>query len=292
MMRRPLLLVMTVTVLFAGTVRARDQEKVLWQNVALEPLLTLASAAVQGKLHGWKDWKRCLRIGAASGAAFYGSKKLVGDGHVIEGLILANVASSMTSNAAAGRHALSRIGVTFGPVRAEVSTPKEKERPALIHLSTSVAELISLGIMWERSDDITVRDGLISFRRDTRYPDLRDANAKFGAYTIGVFPGLSPDANAKGWSHEVVHVIQSMQADALEPGRCEWGKFDCRTPPPSDKWLELEPLRLGVFSGTIAGVVTLGRDYDRRWSEIEAYRLADDCKVVGLNCEHVTRPRP
>ena len=290
MTRRPLILALTVSLLFAGTVRAGDQEKILWQNVALQPLLTLASAAVQGKLRTWDDWKRCLRIGAASGAAFYGGKRLAGDGHVIEGLILANVASSLTGNAAAGRHALSRIGVTFGPVRAEVSTPKEKERPARIHLSTSVAELVSLGLMWDRSDRITIRDGLVSFRRNTRYPDLRDENVTFGAYTIGVFPGISPDANATAWGHEVVHVIQSMQIDALEPGACEWGKFDCRTKPRSDKWLELEPLRLGVFPGAVAlGLTSL--DYDQRWSEIEAYRLADDCKVVNLDCERVRPPR-
>lgn len=289
MTRRPLILAMTVSLLFAGTTRAGDQGKVFWQNVALQPLFTLASAAVQGKLETWDDWKRCLRIGATSGAAYYGSKRLVGDGHVIEGLLLANVASSMTSNVAARRHSLSRIGVTLGPVRAEFSTPKDDERSARVYLSASVVEAIAMGVMWERSDRITFRDGLISFRRDTRYPDLRDADDKFDAYTIGVFPGVSPDASETTWRHEVVHVIQSMQADALEPGRCEWGKFDCPKPPRGNKWLELQPLRLGVFPATIAGAVTLGNEYDHRWTEIEAYRLAEDCRVVNMNCERAPR---
>lgn len=273
--------------------KADDQRRILRLNVVMQPLMTLASAAVQGKLETWDDWKRCLRVGATTGAAFYGSKRLVGDGHVIEGLALANVASSMTSNAAARRHPLSRIGVTLGPVRAEFSTPKEKkeERSARVYLSTSVAELISLGLMLERSDDITFRDGLISFRRDTRYPDFRDDDVTFAAYTIGVFPGMSPDADETAWRHEVIHVIQSMQGDALEPGRCEWGKFDCKKQPASEKWFEIEPLRLSVFTGANAGVMTFTRDYDERWTEIEAYRLAEHCKVVNLGCQAVRPPR-
>jgi hypothetical protein len=288
-MRR--LFVLTVTLLVAVTTHADDQRKILQWNVAIQPLMTLASAAVQGKLRTRDDWKRCLRIGATTGVAFYGSKRLVGQGRVIEGLMLANVASSMTSNAAAGRHALSRIGVTFGPVRAEFSTPKEKERSARVHLSTSIAELVSLGMMWERSDEVTIRDGLISFRRDTRYPDFRDENLTFDAYTIGVFPGMSPQASETVWRHEVVHVIQAMQLDALEPGYCEWGRCDCRKKPASEQWFELEPMRIGVFPGANAGAMTFLLDYDQRWTEIEAYRIAQDCKVVNVNCQQVRPPR-
>jgi len=75
--------------------------------------------------------------------------------------------------------------------------------PARIHLSTSVAELISLGYMWSRSDDVTIRDGLLSFRRDTEYPDIRDENVTFPAYTVGMFPGMSPRATETTWRHEV-----------------------------------------------------------------------------------------
>lgn len=288
-MRRPLALL--VTLILAVTAHADDQRKILGWNVAIQPLMTLASAAIQGKLRTWDDWARCLRVGATTGAAFYGSKRLAGDGRVVEGLVLANIASSMTSNAAAGRHALSRIGVTFGPVRAEFSTPKETERSARVHLSTNVAELISLGMMLERSDDITIRDGLVAFRRDTPYPDFRDENVTFDAYTIGVFPGTSPGASETVWRHEVVHVIQAMQADALEPGWCEWGRLDCRKKPASDRWLELEPPRIGVFLGVNGGATSFLLDYDQRWTEIEAYRFAEDCKVVGLGCQRVRPPR-
>ena len=287
-MRR--LVVLTVTLLVSVTMHADEQRKILQWNVAMQPVLTLASAAVQGKLRTRDDWKRCLRIGAATGVAFYGSKRLVGQGRVIEGLMLANVASSMTSNAAAGRHALSRIGVTVGPVRAEFSTPKEEERSARVHLSTSITELVSLGVMWERSDEITIRDGLISFRRDDRYPDVLDGDQKFPAYTIGMFPGMSPEATETTWRHEVVHVIQAMQIDALEPGYCEWGRRDCKKKPASERWFEIEPPRIGLFPGTGAGAMSF-LDYDQRWTEIEAHRLAEDCKVVNLGCQQVRPPR-
>lgn len=287
-MRR--MLVFAVTLLLVVPMHADDQQKILGWNVAIQPLLTLASAAVQGKLKKPDDWKRCLRVGATAGVAFYGSKRLVGNGRVIEGLALANVASSMTSNAAARRHALSRIGVTFGPVRAEFSTSKESNRPARIHLSTSVAELVSLGYMWSRSNDVTIRDGLLSFRRDTRYPDIRDKNVTFPAYTVGMFPGMSPEATETTWRHEVIHVIQIMQVDALEPGKCEWGRFDCKEKPASDQWLEFEPLRLGIFPGAVGGAMS-SLDYDQRFTEIEAHRMAEDCKVVNLGCQSVRPPR-
>lgn len=291
-MRR--LFVLVVSLVVAVTVRADDQREILRWNVAIQPLMTLASSAVQGKLRTWDDWKRCLRIGATTGAAFYGSKRLVGDGRVVEGLVLANVASSMTSNAAAGRHALSRIGVTIGPVRAEFSTPKEEDRSARVHLSTSIAELVSLGLMWSRSHEIVVRDGLISFHRDTEFPDFKDDKLTFPGYTVGVFPGTSPrpspEATETLWRHEVVHVIQAMQLDALEPGRCEWGRFECPKKPASEQWFEIEPLRLSVFAG--ANVLAMyPLDYDQRWPEIEAHRLAEDCKVVNLGCQAVRPPR-
>lgn len=285
------LFALAVTLLIAVPLSADDQRKILRWNVAIQPLMTIASAAVQGKLRTWDDWKRCLRIGATTGAAFYGSKRLVAGGRVIEGLALANVACSMTSNAAAGRHALGRIGVTFGPVRAELSTPKEEHRSARVYLSTSIAELVSLGMMWDRSDEITFRDGLIAFRRDTAYPDFRDENVTFDGYTIGVFPGTSLDATETIWRHEVVHVIQAIQVDALEPGWCEWGRLDCREKPASEQWFEIEPLRLGIFLGATNGAMTLFLDYDERWTEIEAYRLAQDCKVVNLGCQAVRPPR-
>jgi hypothetical protein len=279
------------TVLFAFATHADDRQRVLIANVVIQPLFTLASAAVQDKLHTWPDWKRCLGVGAASGLAFYGSKRLVGDGHVIEGLALANVAASMTSNAAAGRHALSRIGVTLGPVRAEFSTRKEPDRSARIHFSANAAELAAFGVMLSRSDEISFRDGLIAFRRDDRYPDLLDKNLKFPAYTIGMFPGTSPEATETAWRHEVVHVIQAMQIDALEPGMCEWGRFDCKKKEPSnERWFEFEPLRLGVFLGAGAGAMS-PLDYDQRWTEIEAHRMAEDCEVVNFGCQSVRSPR-
>jgi hypothetical protein len=286
-MRRPL--VLAFTLLVAVTARADDQREILRWNVALQPLLTLASAAVQGKLRTRDDWKRCLRIGATTGAAFYGSKRLVAGGRVVEGLALANVASSMTSNAAAGRHALSRIGVTFGPVRAEFSTPKEEERTARVHLSTSISELAALGLMWGRSDDVTIRDGLISFRRDRQYPDLRDEDVTFPGYTLGVFPGVSPEATETTWRHEVVHVIQVMQADAVEPEWCEWRPRGCRKQPAGDRWLDVEA-RIGIFPAAAAGAMS-ALDYDQRWTEIDASRMAEDCKLLGLGCQRVRPPR-
>jgi hypothetical protein len=88
----------------------------------------------------------------------------------------------------------------------------------------------------------------------------------------------------------VVHVIQVLQVDALEPGWCEWGKLDCRKKPASDRWFEIEPLRIGVFPFAGAGAMSF-LDYDQRWTEIEAHRLAEDCKVVNLGCQTVRPPR-
>jgi hypothetical protein len=246
---------------------AADRGKILVLNVALQPLLTLASAKIQGKLNSRSDWARCLRGGAAAGALFYEAKITASHGHVRTGWIVANVAGSLASDAAAGRPAFSRVQLIAGPLRVEVSTPREENPPAVIHLSTSIAELGSLVQMNRASDRVRLRDGMVSFGKRHKYP----YEGRFvDGLTWGVFPGTW-DRAPEIWSHESIHAMQALQVDSVEPPLCAWLRRNCD----SSKGKRFIRFRLdgGVFLG--AGAYAMSRqDYVNRWTEIEAYRLA------------------
>lgn len=240
-------------------------------NVSLQPLLVLTSAALQGKLRNRSDVIRCLRTGSIAGLAFYEAKRLAGGEHVPAGLAIANVASSATRNAAAGRHAFARIGFTLGPTRTEFSTPLENDPTARIHLQVSVAEVAAMAVMRSRSDEFIWRDGLIALRKLGRY---EGDHRSFSGYTIGVFAGTSHRATPLTWHHETVHVIQSIQGDSVEPPLCAWRLRCHEESGRSMRWFEFQPV-LGVFL-TAAGGAMSRQDYTARWSEIEAHRLAEN----------------
>jgi hypothetical protein len=217
-------------------------------NVGLQPVFTLLSAAVQGKLRSRTDFARCLGVGAIAGYGFSRSKKLAADGHARSGLVLANASASLSRNVAAGRSALSRLGVTAGPLRLDISTPFDANAAAHIHVQASISEAAALFLMWRRSDRLVWRDGLIAFRKNRRY---EGDGRHFPGYAIGAFAGTTNHAPAIVWNHEVVHVIQSLQADSVEPPACAWLSRRCgSTSGASSKLIKWEPIQLGVIPVT------------------------------------------
>lgn len=276
MRRLPTTLMVLLTVLPLVTAQeaaAAGRQRIRALNVGLQPLFTLASAALQGKLHGRADVIRCLRVGAAAGYGFYESKRMAGNGHTLQALAIANVGSSMTRNAAAGRHAFARVGVTVGPTRTEVSTPFESAPDARFHVEASFSDAVAMAWMWQKSGERpTWRDGLIAFRKRGTY-DADDRH--FTGYTIGVFPGTSYGAAEVTWHHETVHAIQALQGNAIEPPACVWRRR-CRDEKPRDfRLIRFDGVRLGVIPAG-GGWLMSRQDYTKRWTEIEATRLAEN----------------
>ena len=260
-------LVFSIALAVAGHAAAADRQRIRVLNVSLQPLLTLASAALHGRGLERSDIVRCLGVGAGAGYAFYQSKRLAGDGHTGQALVIANLAASMTRNVAAGRGAFSRIGLTFGPTWTEVSTPLDNTSG--VHVELSVSDTVAGAMMWHRSNRLMWRDGLLAFGKHGTYDyDHRH----FRGYTIGVFPGTTFRTSQVTWHHETIHVIQAIQADALEPPACAWLRKCDENKPQS--WFQL---KLGVLPAVGGGLSTLP-DYPDRWNEIEATRLAEHRK--------------
>jgi hypothetical protein len=269
-MKRLQTTVLIAVTLWASAADAADRSKIRALNVGLQPIFTLASAAIQGKLRSRADLVRCVRSGVVAGYGFYKSKEITGNGHVRSGLVMANIAASLSRNAAAGRFELSRLGASIGPLRFDISTPFEEKSSALLHVQGSVSEGVALALMWNRSSHIGLRDGRISFRRKSTY----DADGRqFTGYTIGMFSGTTYDATATTWHHESIHGIQSIQADSVEPPACAWFRARCDEPV-ARHGIAWEPWQLGVLPAVGGGALSL-QDYTNRWTEIEATWLAE-----------------
>jgi hypothetical protein len=248
-----------------------SRRRIATLNVGLQPVFTIASAAIQGHLRTRQDWMRCLRSGAIAGAGFYEAKQLAGNGHTIQALVIANTASSLTRNAAAGRPALARLGFAAGPLWVDVSTPLDKDSAAPVHLQMSASEVVALALTWRQNDRPVLRDGLLSFRKTGRY-NYDDRN--FTGYTIGMFSGTTLDATQKTWHHETVHAIQSIQADSVEPPACAWLRRPCKGSRQHFGFMTWEPVSLGVIPAVGGGLLSQ-QDYTKRWTEIEATWLAE-----------------
>ena len=72
-------------------------------NVSAQAGATLASALINKKIHGVRDVFRCVWAGSAAGFGLYESKVLIGNGHVLTGWTVANLAGSLAENGGGGQ---------------------------------------------------------------------------------------------------------------------------------------------------------------------------------------------
>jgi hypothetical protein len=237
----------------------------LW-NIGGQAGITLASAAFQHKIHGWHDMIRIVTAGSASGLGMYEAKSIVGKGHPRSGWILANVAGSLSENAAAGRHPLGQIGYTVGPLRVRVSMPRfGRGATSWIAAEMSIYQTVALVDAISAGGTPRVRDGLIAFDRA-----LRSEDQHIGV-TSGVFPSVFvPDQIV--WLHEFTHAVQSLQIEVAEPPN-PWRKLRFDRPPTARRRLfAFEHIKIGMFNFANS-VYTASRPYEKRWPETEAFQL-------------------
>jgi hypothetical protein len=266
-MRRVLLFALLLSVA-AGPAAADDHTSIVLWNVGGQVGMTLGSAVIQHKIHGWRDVWRCLTAGSVSGLGIYEAKSLVGRNHPGQGWILANVAGSISENAAAGRHPLGQIGYTIGPMRVRVSIPRlDRHTRSWMAADVSVFQTVALLDTISNNGRPRFRDGLIAFERPLR-PD--DAHL---AETAGVFPSVFVDERIV-WLHEFTHAVQSLQIEIPEPPS-PWRRmrFDQR-PAAAKRVFVLEQVKIGMFNFGNALYVA-SRPYEKQWPEIEAFRLTE-----------------
>jgi hypothetical protein len=260
----------TVALLISLPTRAVDRQQIATVNIAATSLFTFLGCVVQGRLQKrvqtGRDAARCFAAGGAAGIGFYQAKRLVADGDITTGWLLANLSTSVVENTAAGEHPFSRIGYTFGPFRLRFATPADRAHESYVDLDLSVVETAFLARMIIDADDVDVRDGMLQWETDQR---LSEGGQVFNGYTWGIYPGAWTRARESTWNHEAVHAIQALQLDSVEPPALTLGR-------------DRKPFRIRYVR---AGAVNLtdnlfwgAHAYQERWVEIEAYRLVDDRK--------------
>jgi hypothetical protein len=255
--------------LVAMNASAASERRIRSINVGAQAVMTLVRGAVQHNVHSLADAGRCLGAGAAGGYGAYEAKILVRNGHVQQGWLLANAAASLSENAAAGKRPWAQLGYTFGPLRLRVAA-FDRGADAYSYVDVSAIEAIALVYAKRNNDAMHFRSGLVAFERHTPYPP-RNGSGPYAGYTFGIYPGVYTNTAPDVWHHEVIHAIQSLQADAVEPS---FARLTLH-PAPSAKRriIRFDHLQLG-FVNVANGNMLAQQKYEERWTEIEAYRLA------------------
>jgi hypothetical protein len=252
--------------------RAASERRIRTLNIGVQGIMTLLNGLVQGKVHGGRDAARCLLAGSAAGYGSFEAKIMVRSGAVQSGWLLANVAASLSENAAAGKNPLAQIGYTVGPVRLRVVVPwLDRDADAYSYVDLSAYETAALVRAIHESDGVRFRSGMIAFERRNLFP-ATDGVGPFSGYTFGVYPGVWRFAGSDVRRHEVIHAIQSLQGDALEPS---FGRLTYHPQSTGDRrrLIRFDHLKVGLVNGTVGAALQQQR-YQDRWTEIEAYRLA------------------
>jgi hypothetical protein len=255
--------------LVAVNARAAGERRIRSINVGAQAVMTLVRGAIQHNVHSLADAGRCLGAGAAGGYGAYEAKVLVRDGRVQQGWLLANAAASLSENAAAGKRPWAQLGYTLGPLRLRVAA-FDRGADAYSYVDVSAIETIALVYARGKNDSVHFRSGLIAFQRNTPYPPS-DGSGPYAGYTYGVFPGVYTFTGPDVWYHEVIHAIQSLQLDAVEPS---FARLTFHPAPSARRRIiRFDHLQLGLVSLANGNVLAHQR-YEERWTEIEAYRLA------------------
>lgn len=279
MRRRSICIV--IVLLFAFSAIARDRPIVLEKashtkmrayNVGITAFFAVFSAMRQGRIGSWRDVPRYLLIGGGAGAVFYEAKRMTGDGRKTAGWLLANAASSVVENAAEGEHLAGRFGYSVGPIRLRVATPYARRGVAWVDADWSLAETGFLAFARYKGERFSFRNGLITVDRDTPW-DLDGRHPEGVAF--GLFPGVMPGAARTSWNHEMVHAIQALQFDSVEPPQWTFGQEPAageRRP-----LFRLRHIRPGYVHAL--NLTQDRRDYEDRWYEVEAWWLAEESPV-------------
>ncbi len=222
---------------------------------------------IQGKVKSLKSAAKMLFWGSMSGYGFYQSKKMIGNGSVTSGIILANIAASVTENTARGDNPFSYLGYTIGPARIQIATPFAGHNKTLFDIQISPSEMIRFGLAMDSSDRIRFRNGMIAFEADDYYRD----NAR--GWTYGMYPTTVAGVPDHVFLHESIHVVQNIQTMSVSPQPLNHLL---------NKGLEGKKLfNISFMNFNYASLITginLNEEDPRftNWNEIEAYALAKE----------------
>lgn len=234
-------------------------ELALW-NAGLTATFALARAALEGNVRSVPEGLRVVGAGAVGGLGFFGAKHQIGQDRMTTGLALAFLSASVVENTTRGEHPLGVVRIGPGLFDLHVRTPWARGNPPAVRLEVDplfAGALVAtpfVGLQPERC-------GLkVCFRGP-----LRSDRPEVLGLALGRFVMLFGEPDLRVTTHELIHVVQTMQLSSVTPfgssgtwgGTAEYGWLSVRT-----DWL------FPVFGG-----LQHLQPYHRRWSEIEAHSL-------------------
>ena len=272
--RRSSVVLLVAWVWLGGCVSARGSDpqlperaapaEVFAANVVSTSALVLAARALRGHVKGPGDVGVALATGAAAGGGFYAAKRWAGQGRSAGALVTAYAATSLAENAAGGDHPLGRFRYGFGPADVVVRTPLSRHAGPPLAVDVDAVSAIGSAVVALGGGQARVRGGVLYFETGDEASSVDRGRVPAGT-AIGRLVVLRPGAGAVTLRHETVHVIQSMQADALAPSVRVGSVFGVD---PAVVQIETGALMLG------GGLVLMAVPYAERWTEAEAYTLA------------------
>ncbi|HKS23735.1 MAG TPA: hypothetical protein VJZ76_13120 [Thermoanaerobaculia bacterium] len=258
---------------------AASEGRIRTINVGAQALMTLISGIAQGKAKHLGEIVNCLGSGAAGGYGAFESKLLIRDGHVGQGWLLANLSASVSENAAAGKRPWAQAGYSIGPARVRVSF--ERDPDAYAYVDASFYQAMKLIVSKNHNDSMHFRHGIIVFDRREPYAVIDNGRLTQDGATWGLFPGAWTGSRVLESTrrHELVHAVQSLQGEAVEPSF----KILTYSPARGDRrrLISFEHLKVG-FVNFLDDRATDRQPYTERWKEIEAYRLVQRMSPTAL----------
>ena len=251
-------------------VNAVSENTIRLYNVAGQGVFTLIRGVIQGKVKTFKDVLKTLVWGSAAGYGFYEAKKMIGNGKVTAGVMLANLSASISENVSLGDHPLAYIGYTIGPARIEIATPFAKKPQAFFNITASPADLVTLFYSLTNANRITFRNGLITFMADEPIAE------NVLGWTHGIYPTILPDQPSFVFNHEAVHAVQHLQLMSISPELFIENKSNSDFKPSLVRFQGLRGNALGSLRDLLFG--RLYSEGETNWWEIEAYNFASDKK--------------
>ncbi len=273
------IIIFTLLISFLGfspiKLRADSKNAIKFYNILGHSVGTLVKGIVQGKVKSFKSAAKMILWGSISGYGFYQSKKMIGNGNVTEGVILANISASVTENITRGDNPLAYIGYTVGPVRLRFKTPLAGKERTSVHLDISPMDIYTFAWSLNRAQHFSFKNGMINFSADSA-PDISTGYTTRG-WTMGIYPTVVKNKPDEVYYHESIHAIQYIQEMSLSPklfSKIYSKEID------SKKFFRINWLNINYLD--ILNGFTINSDSNSpdtsSWKETEAYSLSGSNK--------------
>jgi len=236
-------------------------------NVVGQGVGTLLKGLIQGKVKSFKSAAKMLFWGSVSGYGFYESKKMIGNGSVTPGVILANISASISENVSGGEGPLDYLGYTLGPARITVATPFAGKGKTIFNVQVSPMDILNFANAMKYADKVSFRNGLISFEAsEPLTPSSR-------GWAIGIYPTVVNGVPEHVFNHEAIHAVQYIQTMTVSPQPLSRLIHKDSS---AKKWFSISLLNFNYVS--ILNGLTLNDKSPSHdiWNEVEAYALAKE----------------